>query len=354
MQLKLFIILILILLIMPQISTELNLSENYNGSIRGANKEFIIYWNLTTYGDIYSDGEKVGFADGNGTINLYWDFCVDSENTLIIEPGVKVISHMLVHLNIYGNINAIGTKNNRIEFLSPYKTSLSLHFFGLSDNANSQLTYCNFTRCFINYDTTSMIISNNIIIQDFSLGIGCGSSSQALITNNTFLDCMPAISAIYSSPIIKYNTFNSNVSFVPHWAIELDNSNSIIMHNTIKNYEEGIFILYESNPTINYNEFINVEEYFIYNDPDNTYTINAEYNFWGTLEEKEIQEKIDSNVDYDPWLDMDGNEYYSEDISDNKDSEITFYIISGLGLLIILIIVVLIIWKLKPKYKKDK
>jgi hypothetical protein len=55
-------------------------------------------------------------------------------------------------------------------------------------------------------------------------------------------------------------------------------------------------------------------------------TVNAEYNYWGTVKENEIKKMIKGNVDYDPWLDEDGNVYLSKDEKRNGEDKRKIFI----------------------------
>ena len=80
-------------------------------------------------------------------------------------------------------------------------------------------------------------------------------------------------------------------------------------------------------------------------------TIKAEYNYWGTIIESEIDEKIDGNVDFNPWLDEKGNVCSSSENQNNKNIyflipyEFEIFILTS----IIIIVIIFIWWNKKRK-----
>jgi len=123
--------------------------------------------------------------------------------------------------------------------------------------------------------------------------------------NSTGVKC----SGTESSPIICDNTIERNATGIN---CESKSSRPIISGNTIGENKIGIACRPESNPIIggtleHANNFIGNTEYAIRN--YSTDSINATYNYWGTVVETEIQAVIydyydDPNlgiVDYDPW-----------------------------------------------------
>jgi hypothetical protein len=91
----------------------------------------------------------------------------------------------------------------------------------------------------------------------------------------------------------------------------------------MSNNDEGIWIY--KNQKINFllimkfNRFI--DNKLAINATEAKLVINAEYNYWGTIDEAKIKKMIKGNVDYDPWLDDERNVYTGEDSKDGPEGK---------------------------------
>lgn len=357
-----FIICMVLIISFPYADAEKNSDTDKALSTRSPDNEGkTIIWNMTTYGDIFNEGDKVGFADGNGTILLSWEYIINIGDTLIIESGVTVFCWSRIVVG--GAFKAIGTETNRISFtVNQSKPSsgqwTEILFEPFCDDENSTIKYCNIEYASVGIfcRNSSPSISNNIIRYCSFEGIRCEDNSNPFIINNTISNHRSTgIECINSNPVIEYNTITEN----RRGAILLDDSSPVIRNNLLLNNGRGIDCLDRCNPIIRYNTIKNDEDwgydedyYFIYN-WNKSITINAEYNNWGTIDEDEIAAKMGDKVDYDPWLDEDGNEYTStKDEDDNGKFKITFEL-SGI-IVIIIAIVGVIVWRLSRKRKKTK
>ena len=361
-----FIICMVLIISFPYADAEKNSDTDKALSTRSPDNEGkTIIWNMTTYGDIFNEGDKVGFADGNGTISLSWEYIISIGDTLIIEPGVTVFwDKMFGRFVVGGALKTVGTETNRITFTANLSAPTPVIWAGIifepfCDDESSIIKYCNieYASVGIRCRGSSPTISNNLIRYCSFEGIRCEDNSNPFIANNTISNHESSgIECINSNPVIEYNTIIEN----GRRAIDLSDSNAIIKKNFISNNGRGIDCNGNSNPIICYNTIKNDEDwgydedyYFIYN-WNKSITINAEYNNWGTIDEDEIAAKMGDKVDYDPWLDEDGNEYTStKDEDDDGKFKITFEL-SGIIVIIIIAIVGVIVWRLSRKRKKTK
>jgi hypothetical protein len=213
------------------------------------------------YGDaIYVAGEVSGTWSADSVIvtdSIY----VPPGNSLVIEPGVKVLFQDQYHFKIYDNaiLHAVGTESEMIEF-GPFTNGyymLAIEFINAS--AQSIVEYCriqfalfsgiNLTNssitirdCLFEYNTTSQGWSEGGAISAFY-------ASDALIENNTFRENWSyaiggAIFCFASSPVIRGNLFEANRAGPRGGA----NGGAIACYN-------------ESHPRIVNNTFINNEAY---------------------------------------------------------------------------------------------
>ncbi len=177
------------------------------------NDNEIIIWDVNTYGDIYSyfydsyveKKEKVGFADGNGTIAIdYFDLL--SNQSLIIKPGVRIITTN--NIDIYGNIEAVGTENIKIIIQSEGDNALRVHQPIVSPNR--------FEHCII--DNLDLISKSSISIEHCSLvNISKvelsqlnGNDESSNIQNNRFFN-VSRLEINTSRVVVRKNSFEKMI-----------------------------------------------------------------------------------------------------------------------------------------------
>ena len=91
-------------------------------------------------------------------------------------------------------------------------------------------------------------------------------------------------------------------------AISCIDCSATLRHNIIDGGQSSVWILGDSRLTINYNEFrfgYGVGDGYGIESFDNPNTIDARFNWWGTIDTDEIEKRIVSNrgtVEYRPWL----------------------------------------------------
>ena len=53
-------------------------------------------------------------------------------------------------------------------------------------------------------------------------------------------------------------------------------------------------------------------------------TLNVEYNYWGSINRSEIENQMEGNIDFEPWLDENGNVHMGEiDDSSGENNDFT-------------------------------
>ncbi|MBI9039370.1 MAG: carboxypeptidase regulatory-like domain-containing protein [Bacteroidales bacterium] len=202
------------------------------------------------------------------------DISVPNGDTLIIEPGVTIKFMDYYSFNISGTLIAIGTETDSIFFTSGQPSGnpgdWSEIKFEDSSNDNSIISYAS-----IEYADNGILcthsspsIKNNNINNNIT-GIYCWSSSSVISNNiiryngsGNWYDA--GITCFFSSPTISNNTINNN----NYRGIYCEDSSPTISNNTINNINisnnsYGIYC-HESNPNINYNTISNNDYCGIY------------------------------------------------------------------------------------------
>ena len=215
---------------------------------------------ITVYPGIYING---GYVSGTwsyvGTpYFIGGEITIQTDSTLIIEPGVQVIFTGHYKFNILGRLLAIGSETDSIYFTINDTTGFSnididdggwhgIRFDNTpASNDSSKIVYCK-----IQYGKAigegHDRYGGAIYIRNFSkLFI---SSNKIEKNISEFYGC--AIYCRYSSPIIKNNIIVNNSSDLAGHGISLWYSNAIIKGNIISNnYGDGICSTHDSNPTI--------------------------------------------------------------------------------------------------------
>ncbi|MCK5559259.1 MAG: right-handed parallel beta-helix repeat-containing protein [Thermoplasmata archaeon] len=153
------------------------------------------------------------------------------------------------------------------------------------------------------------IIKNNYIFNN-SIGIKCREGASPTITNNIIsYNREDGILCWYhSSPVISDNLIVNNDGN----GISLGGyCNPVIVKNNISNNKDGILCcsyydsyndIYENcNPSITNNIIID-NLFLAINNSQESFTIDAGNNYWGSIIEIEISQMMYGNVDYVPWL----------------------------------------------------
>ncbi|MDP2939904.1 MAG: NosD domain-containing protein, partial [Candidatus Omnitrophota bacterium] len=241
--------------------------------------------------------------------------------TLTIEPGVQVKFAGNRSLIINGSLVAQGTQIQPITFTSNRPNPAPRDWQSIFFADTSDDTTCIVSYAIIEYATTSIYITNASprieynTVRNNPNGITADNSSSPTITNNTIenntygIYCQDS-----SSPAITNNTLQNNT-----YGIYCQySSSSAITNNTIINNEYGIYtsgsLTNYPNPFINNNSIYNNTQYNLYAYASNncsSLTINAQNNWWGTVDVITITQKIydytdnpnSPAVDFIPFLD---------------------------------------------------
>lgn len=214
----------------------------------------IIIWNNSTSGDIINNDLIVGSADGNGNITLLDNYIIEYNDTLIIEPGVKILldeniepilpnrpnddDRYGVNIFVYGKLLAIGTFNNTITLTSKDYGERwgKIKFEDSAISSESELKYCKIEYGQISCIYSSPNISNNILENS---SIECHGSSP-LIMNNSMINDSTIICRNSASPIISNNIIFRGTKYCSEGIKIYANSNPIITNNSISEHTRGI------------------------------------------------------------------------------------------------------------------
>jgi len=174
---------------------------------------------------------------------------------------------------------------------------------------------------YLHYFSSNNTITGNTVINNGNDGLYLYYlSSNNTITGNTITNNCVGLYLHYfsSNNTITGNTITNNCD-----GLYLDDfSNNTITGNTITNNYNGLYLHYSGNNTIYHNNIYGNAYYGIYNyDPSSTYTANASYNYWGSVDGPSgvgsgSGDAVSSNVIYEPWLTKPwGEEYVNAELS---------------------------------------
>jgi len=221
---------------------------------------------------------------------------VSSGVSLTIEPGVEVRFNGFYYLRVEGNLQAKGTFDNKILFTSNLSPQQKRDWYGIAiiNNIGSELSWA-----VLEYVSYAAIVGegsgnkiNNCTVRYCYVG-GLFGSDNLMVNNNYFYDCD-------AGALIQYG---DSIYF---------------MNNTLEIMGTGIEIGGFSNLSINYNNFLDVQNYIVDLHGNTTGIVDARYNYWGPLTTAEMDsegsasniEKIldfyddptQGKVNYDNWL----------------------------------------------------
>lgn len=330
----------------------------------------IIIWDKDFSGEIIQNNTKIGYADGNGYILIEKPYIVEKGNTLKIEQGLTIeFGSNLSRLVINGTLLALGTENDPIIFSFRDKNiTQETHNWAIMNFYSSKgsiITYCNFNYIMVGVSTvdTEIAIENCYFTNIYGNCINC-YQSDIIFKNNTIINNFEYYRLIY---LVRCKAFiqNNNIIFNEGTGIYLSTpEKTFIIENKIENNYKGIWIVdmdsIENRIIINNNSINNTQSnlyYYLLHD----IIINAEYNYWGTIDEKNIESMMDihkdskGSIDFEPWLDENGNVCTTEKDDGEKKENIFIELISIFIILIIIIIGSIIIWyKKRTKKLKSK
>ncbi|UCF08336.1 MAG: right-handed parallel beta-helix repeat-containing protein, partial [Thermoplasmata archaeon] len=161
----------------------------------------IIAWfvGLSNFGSNEAQG-----TDVSGTISppgVTWDLAgspyivvddvwVDEGATLTVEPGVSVKFDGFFGIYVQGNLTAIGTESNRIDFTSNQATPAPGDWDTLYINGHAEIRYCNITYgnggLYLGASSNNNVTDNNISYHsDYGFSLG---GTFNTVNNNTMIE----------------------------------------------------------------------------------------------------------------------------------------------------------------------
>ncbi len=190
----------------------------------------------------------------------------------------------------------------------------------LHNGAAGEIGTCGGVYCI----SSSPIIYNNTIVDNYSIGgitgngsgggIYCQGTSSPLILENLITDNFAEsgggiLTGTDCTSIIRGNVITSNTGQYRGGGILCLGTSQIDSNAISGNQGVGVVCATNANPIINYNNIIQNTDYAVYN--QNTYFINAEYNWWGDLtgpyhpdsNPGGLGDTVSDYVDFIPWLD---------------------------------------------------
>ena len=320
----------------------------------------------------------------NSPYTLTGNMFVNNGVTLSIEPGVTVYlnDHSLI---VNGTLNACGTADNKINFVSVTPTLWSsdgiIDFLTGSSSWNEQaqsgcliqnsiITYNQpvpaiyidasspkISNCSIidpypnNYNygeaieiqsstngTASPIVTYNTIGNAAYIGIyDGGNDGNSLIYGNYIYDSSYAIVSASNCTIVQ-NLLQNNRYGISFWDIWLNNTVELL-NQTRRMAQNNTFI--GNNAAIDIGTFYNASEIMYNNFEDNRYNlfysfgpfsqnqvINATYNWWGTTDLQAINESMnyqDLEINFQPILTQPNQAAPSRDYNPNPPLTSTIY-----------------------------
>jgi hypothetical protein len=154
----------------------------------------------------------------------------------------------------------------------------------------------------VSHNTITSSIGSDWVGRPVYAEVGLSVSGNAYVSDNVIFGYFTTAAITASaSPIIQRNVISNNYGYGSegyHQAdISLQYSNALIQNNTINKSAIGLSIDAKSSPTIIYNNIQENTNYNIYSTSQSD--LNVTYNWWGTTNTQEIDQKIyDSKYDF--------------------------------------------------------
>lgn len=218
----------------------------------------LVLWTCLALIVIESENSVSGtVVSGHITSNTTWnlsaspyfiegDVYVDQGVNLSIEAGVEIRFNGSYSLIIDGNLTALGTPANMINFTSNQSTPWSDDWDRIMVNStgHADISYCNIT--YGNYGiylsgSSNNYIQDNAILNNYNDGIFLHRSSNNTILNNSILDQL-INNGIFLDESSGNKIKNNNISNNGWHGIHLfRSSKNIIFNNTVWDNYRGIF-----------------------------------------------------------------------------------------------------------------
>ncbi|PIQ87447.1 MAG: hypothetical protein COV74_00655 [Candidatus Omnitrophica bacterium CG11_big_fil_rev_8_21_14_0_20_45_26] len=294
------------------------------------NGENVIEWtktDLTTFSSNHTiPYQSVPYVT-NGSLQ------VSSGTTLTIEAGVEVKFEDFDFLRIQGILNSQGTQGNEVRFTSNKPTPQPGDWNGLLLLTGDSYTL---SHVIVEYSKNGFDISNspNLTLSDcisqnnsdygFKLAYANNLTQVTALNNTTnFWFWGSAATATLTGVTSSGGTngFSFEIGAAP-----------VITEATVTNNTYGFYIMgagpyANPNPTVHQSSIYDNTAYNVYvqgNFQDPNATLNFEENWWGTVEESEIEMKIYDHSDdpFSPYVD------YFPYLTENGEKALAFYDIS--------------------------
>lgn len=299
-----------------------------------------------------------GFFYWNEADPIYWySHTIDSTNTIKGKPVLflKNVSAFTFPSNIGQMIlfNCSSMNVSGQTFLDSVVGATISYSRNIS-MANNTFSNNSLFDCYIN-DSENCTISNNEFIHIPYYGIVSGKSFHLTIRNNTFEG--PNGTAIDFDET-DFHLIEGNIIKDTEYGIAYgSSSNSLVRNNTILGNDVGICVTsWSDNISVSFNHFsMNNYGVYAYSVREN---VTATNNWWGhdsgphhdTWHPHGKGDDITDNVDFDPWLNAEGEQVYQIDfLKGLEDDEPTRYPLVLLLILLIGLFAALVVVVFTPK-----
>lgn len=213
---------------------------------------------------------------------------VDEGGTLTIKEGVEVKFQGYYYLQVKGKLNAIGTKEEKIQFKQGSALELKS-----DNNLIENAVFSSFTWSGVDIDEGNNNVIRNCTFENNSpFGIFIRSSNNNRIEGSDFSNSRIRLHISDNNVITKNNIYQSNDSY---GSIEISASEfNEFTNNTIFNNKIGIEIGWEGNNNIitNNNIYNNLDYNIKVSKKEPNETIDLSNNYWGIIDRGEISNKI--------------------------------------------------------------
>lgn len=234
-------------------------------------------------------GTSPSWDEQTGSGSIIENAFLEITRLLIIDAAPKINSNFI-----------IGSIERQYSY-SSYSSGIHLH---------DQMTFSN--NIVRGHLTTrgAMVINNTISNGVTSSGdviinntLGCLGGGPQAVLNNTIDGEISVdgarISGNIITSIIKIRSGVVEWNLITGLGIEAGDGSCIIQNNTLVNPNVAFYLKYSGIQSINYNNIIGCQGYFIKLTNPFKYDVNATYNWWGTTDTQEISKRIyDSKHDF--------------------------------------------------------
>ncbi|TKJ39929.1 hypothetical protein CEE37_09330 [candidate division LCP-89 bacterium B3_LCP] len=224
----------------------------------------ILLWSSNTFAETITVSGNVSGTWSADTVLVVGEVRVPQEQTLVIEPGVKVLFQVYCSIIVESNatLQAIGTVVDSISFdeLTSGNSWSGIRFMSASDSC--MLMYCYIANATngangggVYFGHTNAYIENCLIEHCTAEGQGggiCGYYSTLIVRSNTIKECCAGGSGAIDLDFCRYskildNILSQNAAYYSDGGLNLYDSdnvlvrNNVIMGNSTVRYGNGAF-----------------------------------------------------------------------------------------------------------------